>query len=413
MRDLKKSRRRGWSAGWLLPLVLLALPTCGLSTAGVNCSGNCDPVDTPAVVFDPGMEPLTSAVMCDIPTVESVEQVLCATDDELAMGVGIPLTEAAIALAEGENDTIGLDYAPAALALCNNKPRKTVFWGPFPAGKAVCLNCATQIPAVYADATAVCVAKCQDLINFEGGPLPADENVLAFCQEHARVSTNFVDTPCFPNVCSNGGTALTEFDDPRQTQEPVKWHDESRIGTDIIENSLTRTAATTGPNTEDFNAGAASDPGQLVMHSDGWVEFEASETNKSHVLGLASSVGCPDCTNLDPTLDDIGFAISLNSDGQVYVVESGPPFEVFGPFGDPYTVGERFRVHFKHNFDGTATISYSRVSGQCDPGTVCVDVEFYTHDINDGPGPQYPLRVDASFREQGATLANVTLVRIK
>jgi hypothetical protein len=86
---------------------------------------------------------------------------------------------------------------------------------------------------VYADATAVCVAKCQDLINLEGGPLPAAENVLAFCQAHARVSTNFVNTPCFPDVCSNGGTPLSEFNDPRRAQENVKWHDASLIGTEI------------------------------------------------------------------------------------------------------------------------------------------------------------------------------------
>ena len=62
------------------------------------------------------------------------------------------------------------------------------------------------------------------------------------------------------------------------------------------------------------------------------------------------------------------------------------------------------------NFDGTAAITYSRVNGSCVPGTPCPDTVFYTHT---GAPATYPLRVDASFREQNATLANVSIVRIQ
>jgi len=60
------------------------------------------------------------------------------------------------------------------------------------------------------------------------------------------------------------------------------------------------------------------------------------------------------------------------------------------------------------NHDGTATISYSRFHA-CTPGPLCTEDVFYTSLQT----PNYPLRVDASFREQNATLTNVTLVRIQ
>ena len=56
--------------------------------------------------------------------------------------------------------------------------------------------------------------------------------------------------------------------------------------------------------------------------------------------------------------------------------------------------------------DKTATITFSRLI--CTP--TCIEDEFAQQTL---ASPKYPLRVDAIFREEGATLANFTLVRIK
>ena len=126
----------------------------------------------------------------------------------------------------------------------------------------------------------------------------------------------------------------------------------------------------------------------------------------NHVLSLRPS--CPDpmiCPDTDDSLDAIGFAINLAADGKVYVIEGAAGFNQnkLGPFGLPYAAHERFRVRATDNHDGTATISYSRFSG-CTP--ICTEDVFATST----PTPLYPLRVDTSFREQNATLTNVTLV---
>ena len=399
MRHFLKSSGRRLGAGWFWALVMLALPQCSLDSEG------SDPLPS----FFPGSN-ATSAIMCDIKVVPGEGADPCASPQNVADGIS--LTDAATALAEGRKSTLGiaLDFRQSVVEGCGGFPGKTLFYGEFPDGLAVCLNCASQMPVPYADPTEVCVAKCKDLINFGGGPFP-DEGVPAFCAANARVSTNFDKTQCFPNACSPGGTPLPNFADPRRTQEDVTWIEEIGTGDFGGSTSLTRTAATTGPDTIDFNAGAAS--AQLITTGDAWVEFGippgATETTLSHVLGVREScidfAACPD----NPSLDDIGFAISLNSDGQVYVIESGTPLAVFGPFGDPYTAAERFRVKIKDNHDNTATISYVRLTGPCTPGTACVEDEFHT---SNGPAPQYPLRINASFREVDATIANVTMVRI-
>ena len=398
MRDFLKSSDRWLTYGWFGPLVLLALPTCGLSTFGTG----------PA--FDPGPGARSGAVMCDIPRVPEEGSDPCATQADV--DTGIPLAEAAIALRNGKSNTngLGLDFSKP----CNGFPRKALFHGPFPDGLAVCLNCGAQMPNVYADANAVCVAKCKDLIYT--GPPPFPPNISDYCTANARASTNFAEHVCFANGCSNDGTPDTNFWDRRRDPEPVKWHAPSLIGTQPIENSLKRLAPTSVGNAAPFNAGAAS--AQLITKGDGWVEFEANETNMSHVLGL--SANCADvsaCPDQDPGLNDIGFAIKLDNDKRVYLIESGNVLTgpgVNGSYGSYYSAsaslaGERYRVRFKDNFDGTATISYWQVLGQCLVGVACADKLIATHD---GPSPKYPLRVDASLREQNATLVNVTLVRI-
>jgi hypothetical protein len=386
MRDFQKSKGHWWRAGSFWPLALLPLTNCGFSTGGL-------PGDN---AFDPGTAPQSSAIMCDIPKLPIGD---CATPSDLPPA-GVPMAKAAIILAEGPSATsIGLDYSPSATQGCNGLPKKTSFQGPFPDGLTLCLNCEQVIGSgkTFATPTDACVAKCVDLINASDFPGPP-ESVYGFCLANARPSTNFFT--CLAKACSVGGSPISPFDDPRRAPEPVIWTDfggqAARFG-----NSLSKVTGVPG----NFDSGAASDLTQNITHGDAWVEFSASENGVSHVLGVSTSNGTADT---DPTLTDIQLAINLSSDNQVYVLEEGG---VAGPFF-AYSPGDRFRIHITDNNDypHTATISYAKVIGACPPGTKCTETTFAQSTILNAP---YPFRIDASFNEPGATLSNVTLMRIK
>ena len=380
MRTLVTFSSRWLRAGWFLPLVLLALPNCAFHSGGIA---------GPPPVFDPGPQPQTSAIMCDIPKVPVPGSGDCANSTET--GLGMSLAHAAVALAQGEQSSIALDLSPAAEAACGGFPGKIEFQGAFPDGYAVCLNCASQIPLPYGDANAACVAQCIDLVNHTGPEPPGGAD--KFCQANAHVSTNFDKNSCFDNACSGGGTLRSDFVDPRRAQEPVKWID--LIGTSAAGNDLSWTLAT-GMS----DAGGAS--AQTITHGDGWVEFEAGENDKGHFIGLSPDVGADG----DPSPSDIAFGIRLGGGGKVAISEGGA--QVGGSLG-PYSAGDRFRVQVKDNLDGTASVSYFQLSGPCTPGTVCSGAVIGTS----VKSATYPLRVDASLAAQGATLNNVTLVRIQ
>jgi hypothetical protein len=380
MRDFLKSIPRWMQAGWLLPLVLLALPNCSVDATG-----------TGPAPFDPGPSPRTEAVMCDIPTVPAPGASECATAAEV--GIGISMKSAAVALAQTQSGSLALDFSPAALAACGGLPKKTQFHGPYPDGLTVCLNCGAQIPSTYFDPHEVCVAKCMDLtLDSQYEP---DGGVEAFCEANARVSTN-IRNVCFTNACSNGGTPLMPFDDPRRPQEKIQWI------------HLLGTAVAAGPDLSKIgglddgtlDSGAASS--QAISHGDAWIEFEVTENDKSHVIGVRTTTG-PDT---DPSPADIAFALSLNVDGYVYVLENGASY--VSPPIEPYVPQTRFRIKVTDNYDGTASISYWRLNGPCAVGTICNETQLATQ--TQQPGPAYPLRISTSFREPGATLKNVTMV---
>ena len=162
MTDWLKSSLRWLSAGWFWPLVLLVLPTCGLSTSGVPVSP----------LLDQGKGDLTFGVFCDIPKANTPR---CATDYDIMNGV--PLQKAALALNTGQQSYIGLDYSPAALMKsasmnCLNQPLAIDFEGTFPNGYVVCLNCTGGFPSAHADGNAVRAAQCHDLIYYYGSPFP-------------------------------------------------------------------------------------------------------------------------------------------------------------------------------------------------------------------------------------------------
>ena len=394
MRDFLKAGVRRLPSAWFWALVLLVLPNCSFEPGGLG----------PLPNLDQGPSPHSSAIMCDIEKYQDPAR-RCATAQDLAMG--IPLAQAAEALVTGRASNIGLDYSSAAQAVCGaGVPQAIDFQGSFPDGYAVCLNCGAVIPVPHADATAVCVAQCQDMVAAGGAPMPADP--LGFCTANAKPSTHFPTSGCFDDACTGDGTLRSDFADPRRIPEPVVWTD--LIGTAAAGSTLTRTAPT-GAGGE-LNAGAVST--QWVSEGDAYVEFEASDNNLTKIIGLSQVPGgcafpCPDT---DPGILNLPFAISLNFAGRVFVVENGVVAmgpDLNGSWGT-YNIGERFRVSVKDNNDGTGTVSYSRIVGACVPGMPCNETVFYTHV---GSPATYPLRVDTSFREQNGTLANVSFVRNK
>jgi hypothetical protein len=99
----------------------------------------------------------------------------------------------------------------------------------------------------------------------------------------------------------------------------------------------------------------------------------------------------------------MGFAIDVYSDSHIYLFESGDKLSM-GANPDtsygPYAAGDRFRVYVTDNFNGTATIRYSRIRGS-------VETTFPPSSTGN-----YPFRVDSSFGNLGATLTDVRIVRI-
>jgi hypothetical protein len=364
--------------GWLIiPLALLAF---------VSCETHFE------IIVTKGSQPWTGKIFCAI---EQHGGRHCANADDLATGVR--LASAAEALVDGRTSMVGLDDSPAALARCNGTPEAVLFEGAFPEGTEVCLNCSVITPPV--DANVMCRMECENKPEAS-----ADPNVKAECATRAHVAVNVDPAACFADACSADGAPLENFVDPRRSLEPVIWQDLIGVTTSGGGNTLTRTAAFTGS----FDAGAASS--QLITGGDAFVEFTAAETTTARLAGLSEGT-LPDTT---PTIA-ITFAIDLFKDGCVYIFENGN--KVLGPdltcsagggWG-AYAAGDRFRIHVRDNQDGTAAISYARLTTPCTDGMPCPETTITT---SFGTA-HYPLHVDSSFRELNGTLGNVRLVRIR
>jgi hypothetical protein len=386
MRAVLKSRVTGSSVGWfwLWALVLLVLPDCSLDRRGLGTGSN----------VSRGSGPHTSTILCDI---ERDSGRHCATSPD-EINAAIRLASGAVALVAGQTSATGLDDSPAALARCGGMPEIVRFQGPFPEGSPACLDCSVigPSPSPHPTSVAVCVALCEDLFSPDGPNVPPTDAVRTFCENpvHAHLSTNFPSTGCFADACTTEGTMLRPgFVDPRRTPEPVIWQDVTP-NANAVGGTLTRTGATSGS----WDAGAAST--QVIASGDGYVEFTAAGTTTARIAGLSS--GAPPDTNANFT--DIGFGIDLFSNGEISIFEGGSLISTFGP----YAAGEKFRVKVKDNFDGSATISYARLTAPCVDGMPCSEAVFYTSLTT----AAYPFRVDASLFTTGATLTDVRLVRI-
>ena len=76
--------------------------------------------------------------------------------------------------------------------------------------------------------------------------------------------------------------------------------------------------------------------------------------------------------------------------------------------------GDRFRVTVTDNNDGvTASIAYYHIDSSCPNVVDCTGTLLRPLPGDPPILSPYPFRVDASLRDQGATLADVQIVRIK
>ncbi len=375
------------SGGWLVALALLTLPNCALSHATVPAT------------------PQTSVVFCDLPLAARP----CAMGMDLAMG--IPLSNAAVALAENRRSYIGLDFSQAARDACGGGPQAVRYRGSFPDGTPVCLNCGNVgAGRFYADTAAVCVERCEEL--FDGTGPPHTGLAIAHCTDgvHARVSTNFSPSAgafCLNSACTSAGRLLTDFVDPRRDAVPAIWRDTVGVA------SGPGTLSSTTPTPVDpqlFPAGA--DTEAVIRQGDAYMDFTASGgTDTTRLIGF--SEGPPDA---DTSAGTINYAFDLFRDGCFYRFERGvaiggsPMAGCLTPNAlGTYTTGKRFRISITDNHDAanTATITYIEMIGSCAEPAMCPQRE-----VGSNPNARYPFRVDASFHELGGSLSDVRLVYI-
>jgi hypothetical protein len=123
-------------------------------------------------------------------------------------------------------------------------------------------------------------------------------------------------------------------------------------------------------------AGAVST--KKIASGDGFVEFGSLETDKGKVCGLGH-------TDSDQSPADIDFAIKLDAAGQFQARESGATVGA----GGSYNASDRFRVEIV-----AGVVRYLK------NGTA-----FHVSTL----APRYPLRVDTSLNQTGATLDNVVM----
>jgi hypothetical protein len=398
MRGFLMARIRRLRVNWFWPLALLVVPGCGLDTSG-SCGAAC------SFNAKPGPGPRSGVVFCEIekPHIGPRD---CATDEQIK-SLAIRLAAGAEALVAGESSSFGLDYSSEAQGHCGTgKPELVEFEGKFPDGLPVCANCVTKI-LNQADALSLCVATCEDLT--APNHVPASDAVKAECAIRARLSINVTDpTFCFGGACSDVGNFSDSFVDPRRSAEPVIWQGLINVTTSGADNNTLKKNAT---GTNAFDAGATAS--QTIEKGDGYVEFTATEKS-TRMAGLSQG----SWLDTDPGTGDIDYGLDLFKDGCVYVFEKGAP--VTPDPQDPtaptctvmkaflaYAPGERFRVSVTDNFDGTATVSYAKVTAACQAHVECMP--FHTSHVH----KPYPFRVDTSFHDDNATLGDVVIVRIR
>jgi hypothetical protein len=102
--------------------------------------------------------------------------------------------------------------------------------------------------------------------------------------------------------------------------------------------------------------------------------------------------------------------VNLAVDGNMYVLHNGALVMGGGVNGSftPYAPGDRFRITVTDQNDGTFIATYSKLVLPCTPGSPCNQSTLLTDTVHG----TYPIRIDTSLRDLGATLTDVTLVWI-
>jgi hypothetical protein len=137
----------------------------------------------------------------------------------------------------------------------------------------------------------------------------------------------------------------------------LTWTDGS--GVQISGDSVAKTGTTAA-----WDAGAIST--NTIESGDGFLEFTATETDKSRIAGLGNG-------NTDNSLSDIEYGIQLRSDGYIEISESGTSRGTAGS----YLSGDRLRVELS----GGVVRYYLNTT------------LLYTSAVT----PAYPLRADSSL----------------
>lgn len=171
-------------------------------------------------------------------------------------------------------------------------------------------------------------------------------------------------------VLAAGGCAMDdEIGSNVEAVTAVTWMNPVRVTIDG--NSLTRSGGAAA-----WNAGAAS---VETLAGDGFMEFTTSENNTAKMAGLSNGDSGQNYTDID-------FAVYLKSTGRVAIYEAGILRN--GNIGS-YVAGDVFHVEVAGD-----QVTYAK------NGTV-----FYTS----GVSPTFPLRVDTSIRNAGATIEDVQI----
>jgi PKD domain len=132
----------------------------------------------------------------------------------------------------------------------------------------------------------------------------------------------------------------------------------------------------TNPTSQAWKSGASSL--RKLVSGDGYLEFVATETYRDRVCGLSR-------TDPDKGFTSIEYGLRLRPDTRVWVYESGQQRSV----DESYRAGDVFRIGIE------AGVVVYRRNG----------VEIYRSSV----APIYPLLVDSSLNQHGATLTNAVL----
>lgn len=169
----------------------------------------------------------------------------------------------------------------------------------------------------------------------------------------------------------NGGLSFSETV-PATTQGNVVWTSLSASATAIGSSLSKQTSAAYG-----FDAGAIST--RAIASGDGYVEMTAAETTTHRMCGLSNG-------DTNYNYPDIDFALYLDSSGAVSVYEGG----AYRGTMESYNTDDRFRAEVMNG-----RVYYLKNG-----------VVFY---ISPATTINYPLLVDTSMYNPGATINNATL----